>query len=191
MKKVSVVLLSAVCLTAATAGATQQAPVILGSASTFAVLAGTSVTVTSGGTIIGNVGVSPGTMFAPGLPGVTVNGGTYAGGAKRSPGSGRFKPGVQNDAAGRQSSVAVSGDLAGQTLTPGLYQSLSSLSISSGDLSLDAQGNPNAVFIIQIASSLTVAPCHRVILVGGANAVNIYWQVGGSATLGAALFQIP
>jgi hypothetical protein len=121
---------------------------------------------------------------------VTVNGGTYAGGTSAAQAQADLSL-AYNDAAGRQTSVAVSGDLAGQTLTPGLYQSLSSLSISSGDLSLDAQGNPNAVFIIEIASSLTVAPCHRVILVGGAKAVNIYWQVGGSATLGAALSQIP
>jgi hypothetical protein len=140
--------------------------VVLGSASTFAVLAGTSVTLTSCGTIIGSVGVSPGTVFAPGLPVVTVNGGTYAGGTSAAQAQADLSL-AYNDAAGRQTSVAVSGDLAGQTLTPGLYQSLSSLSISSGDPSLDAQGNPNAVFIFQIASSLTVAPGHRVILVGG------------------------
>jgi uncharacterized protein (TIGR03437 family) len=75
--------------------------------------------------------------------------------------------------------------LAGQTLTPGLYQSLSSLSISSGDLSLDAQGNPNAVFIFQIVSSLTVAPGH--LSIGGAQAIVSY---SGLAPSLVGLYQV-
>jgi Ice-binding-like len=78
----------------------------------------------------------------------------------------------------------VAGDLGGQTLTPGLYTSTSSLAISSGDLTLDAQGNANAVFIFQMASTLTTTVGRQVILSGGAQAANVFWQVGSSATLG-------
>ena len=70
------------------------------------------------------------------------------------------------------------------TLAPGLYKSTSSLEISSGDLTLDAQGNANAVFIFQIASTLTTTSGRQVILTGGAQAANVFWQVGSSATLG-------
>jgi len=70
------------------------------------------------------------------------------------------------------------------TLPPGLYKSTSSLEISSGDLTLDAQGDANAVFIFQIASTLTTTSGRQVILAGGAKAANIYWQVGTSAVLG-------
>src|SRR4029077_17229615 len=90
-----------------------------------------------------------------------------------------------NDAAGRTvGAITVAGNLGGQTLTPGLYKSTSSLEISSGDLTLDAQGDANAVFIFQMASTLTTTSGRKVILSGGAKAANIFWQVGSSATLG-------
>lgn len=78
----------------------------------------------------------------------------------------------------------LAGNLGGLTLPPGLYKSTSSLSISSGDLTLDAQGDPNAVFILQMASTLTTTSGRAVILSGGAKASNVFWQVGSSATLG-------
>src|SRR5206468_11179690 len=90
-----------------------------------------------------------------------------------------------NDAAGRtEGAIGVAGNLGGQTLTPGLYKSTSSLEISSGDLTLDAQGDPNAVFIFQMGSTLTTTVGRQVILTGGARAANVFWQVGSSATLG-------
>jgi hypothetical protein len=88
-----------------------------------------------------------------------------------------------NDAAGRTTPVIVAGDLGGQTLTPGLYKSTSTLGIT-GVLTLDGQGNVNSVFIFQIASGLTTASGSQVVLQGGAQAANIFWQVGSSATLG-------
>jgi hypothetical protein len=92
-----------------------------------------------------------------------------------------------NDAAGRTvGAIGVAGNLGGQTLTPGLYKSTSSLAISSGNLTLDAQGNPNAVFIFQMASTLTTSSGLGVILAGGANPANIFWQVGSSATIGTS-----
>ena len=91
-----------------------------------------------------------------------------------------------DDAAGRSlGGFSVAGNLGGRTLTAGLYKSTSSLAISSGDLTLDGQGNANAVFIFQMASTLTTTTGRQVILAGGTQASNVFWQVGSSATLGA------
>ena len=158
-----------------------EAPVPLGSATTFAVLAGSTVTSTGATTVDGDLGVSPGTTLT-GAP--TVNGTTHLG----DPAAAQAQLDLTtayNDAAGRTvGAVTVAGNLGGQTLTPGLYKSTSSLEISSGDLTLDAQGDANAVFIFQIASTLTTTSGRQVILSGGAKAANIFWQVGSSATLG-------
>ena len=87
------------------------------------------------------------------------------------------------DATGRTGGTPVAGDLVGQTLTAGVYTSRSSLA-ESGDITLDAQGNPNAVFIFQVASTLTTGSGSHIILANGAKACNVFWQVGSSATLG-------
>jgi Ice-binding-like len=96
-----------------------------------------------------------------------------------------------NDAAGRTlCPVSKSGNLGGQTLPPGLYKSTASLEVSSGDLTLDAQGNASAVWIFQMASTLTTTSGRQVALAGGAQAKNIFWQVGSSATIGTtSVFQ--
>ena len=96
-----------------------------------------------------------------------------------------------NDSAGRTlCPISVAGNLGGQTLSPGLYKSTSSLAVSSGDLTLDAQGNSGAVWIFQMASTLTTTSGRQVVLAGGALAQNIFWQVGSSATLGTtSVFQ--
>lgn len=89
-----------------------------------------------------------------------------------------------NNAAGMSVGViTVAGDLGGLTLTPGLYKSTSTLEIT-GDLTLDGLGDADAVWVFQIASGLTTATGSQVILSGGAQAQNIYWQVGSSAVLG-------
>jgi hypothetical protein len=88
-----------------------------------------------------------------------------------------------NDAAARTPATSVSGDIGGQTLTPGVYNSTSTLGIT-GTVTLDAQGDPNAVFIIQVGSALTTASSSVVNLINGAQACNVFWQVGSSATLG-------
>lgn len=88
-----------------------------------------------------------------------------------------------NDAAGRSSTGAISADLAGRTLTPGVYTSASSLGLS-GDLTLNGGGNPNAVFVFQAGSTLTAGSGSRVLLIGGASPCNVFWQVGSSATIG-------
>jgi len=161
----------------------QQASVDLGNAGAFAVLAGSTVTNTGATAVTGDLGVSPGTAVT-GFPPGTVTGTVHAGDATAALAITDLTI-AYNDAAGRNvDPVTVAGNLGGSTLTPGLYKSTSSLEISSGDLTLDAQGDPNAVFIFQIASTLTTTSGRAVILAGGAKASNVFWQVGSSATLG-------
>ena len=79
----------------------------------------------------------------------------------------------------------MSGDLGGQTLIPGVYTAATSLAIMSGNLTLDAQGDTNAVWIFQIGSTLvTTASVGNVMLANGAQAANVFWLVGSSATIG-------
>jgi hypothetical protein len=99
-----------------------------------------------------------------------------------------------DDAAGRavqgNPGASVEGDLGGLTLYPGLYQSTRPLGMASGNLTLDAQGNPNGVFIFEVGQTLTTGPGRNVILAGGAKAANVFWQVGNMCELGSdAVFQ--
>ena len=147
----------------------------------FAVLAGTTVTNTGSTTVAGDVGVSPGTAitgFPPGLASGAIHSADSAAAQAQTALTAGYV-----DAAGRAGGTPVAGDLVGQTLTTGVYTSSSSLA-ESGDLTLDAQGNPGAVFIFQIASSLTTGSGSHIVLANGAKACNVFWQVGSSATLG-------
>ena len=158
-----------------------QAPVPLGSAAKFGVLAATTATSSGATTVNGHLGVSPGTAVTGSLK---VSGMIHAGGPTAAQAQLDLTT-AYNAAAGRTAgALNVAGNLGGLTLTPGLYKSTSSLEISSGDLTLDARGDTNAVFIFQMASTLTTTSGRQVILTGGAKAANIYWQVGSSATLG-------
>ena len=156
-----------------------QAPVPLGSAATFGVLGDSQVTSTGGTVIFGDLGVSPGTVVT-GSPGVT---GTLHLGDPAAAQAQSDLTIAYNDAAGRTvGSVSVAGNLGGQTLAPGLYTSTSSLEISSGDLTL--VGDSNAVWIFQMGSTLVTTTGRQVLLSGGAQPANIFWQVGSSATIG-------
>jgi Ice-binding-like/Bacterial Ig-like domain len=172
-----------------TTGACSLASIALGSARNLAVLAGSTVTSTGATAVIGDLGVSPGTAVTGFPPGILV-GAQHAGDPASAQTVGDLTT-AYNDAAGRRlCPVAVAGNLGGQTLVPGLYTSTSSLEITSGDLTLDARGDPDAVFIFQMASTLTTTSGRQVILSGGARAGNVFWQVGSSATLGtASVFQ--
>ena len=88
-----------------------------------------------------------------------------------------------NFLAGQACGTTVSGDLGGRILTPGVYCFASSAQLT-GPVTLDAQGNTAAVFIFQIGSTLTTASGASVLLANGAQACNVWWQVGSSATLG-------
>ncbi|WP_254401912.1 ice-binding family protein [Streptomyces sp. AC555_RSS877] len=156
---------------------------------TYGVLGGATVTNTGPTVVEGlNVGVSPGTAITGFPPGIVTPPGTlhaadaHAGQAKIELTT------AYNQAAGQSLDPVVYGDapheFGGQVLTPGLYRATSSAQIT-GTLTLDAQGNPNAVWVFQIGSTLTTAADFSTVsLVNGASPCNVFWQVGSSATLG-------
>jgi hypothetical protein len=158
-----------------------EATVGLGTAGTYSVLGGQTVTNTGPSTLAGDLGVSPGTAIT-GFPPGTVGGATHAGDASAAQAQSDLVI-AYDDAAGRAPTASVAGDLVGQTLTAGVYNSTGPLALS-GTLTLDGQGDPSAVFIFQIASTLTTASASHVNLINGATACSIFWQVGSSATLG-------
>jgi hypothetical protein len=162
-----------------------EAPVDLGSAASFVVLAGSTVTINGDASshVVGDVGVSPGEAII-GIPPVVVDGTVHAGDTVAAQAQADLAVAF-DDAAGRSTApTMVAGNIGGRTLVPGLYKSTSSLEVSSGDLTLDGQGDPDAVFIFQVASTFNTTPGRRIILVGGTRAANVFWQVGSSSTFG-------
>jgi len=154
----------------------------LGTASSFAVLAGSTVTNTGPSIISGDLGVSPGSAVTGFPPGTVINGVAHAADAVAGQAQADLTT-AYNDAAGRTPATPVLGDLGGQTLVDGVYSSATSLGLT-GTVTLDAQGDPNAVFIFQAGSTLITAPNSTVALINGAQACNVFWQVGSSATIG-------
>ena len=149
----------------------------------FSVLAGSTVTNTGSTVVTGDVGVSPGsavTGFPPGLASGTIHRADAAAAQAQTTLTAGYI-----DAAGRSGGTTEAGDLVGKTLTAGVYKSTSSLALS-GDLTLDAQGNPDAVFIFQVGTTLTTGSASHVLLANKASACNVFWQIGSSATLGTS-----
>ena len=155
----------------------------LASDATFAVLGGSTVT-NAGPTVVnGNLGVYPGTSITGFGPGV-VNGTIHAGDAIAAQAHSDLTV-AYNNAMGRKNALDVSPEIGGTVMTPGLYKPTSSLGIS-GNVTLDGKGNPNAVFIFQIPSTLTTTANSSVTLINGTRACNVFWAVGSSATLQTA-----
>ena len=160
----------------------------LGSACTFGILAGSTVTNVTGTatTVSGNVGVWPGTAVTGFGPPASITGTIDAGDAVAQTAQGDLTT-AYNNAAGAAGGAVLTADIGGQTLPPGVYRTTSaqpSLGIT-GNLTLDGQGNPNAAWTFQVVSTLvTAAGNSQVILINGAQPQNVLWQVGSSATLG-------
>ena len=172
-------LLAATTVTASAA----PAPVGLGTATSFAVLGGSTVTNTGPSVISGDLGVSPGTAVVGFPPGLVINGTIHAADAVALQAQSDLTT-AYNDVAGRTPAVDQSDpDVGGQTLVAGVYSTASAMSLS-GTVTLDAQGDPAAVFIFQAGSTLITASNSTVALIGGATACQVFWQVGSSATLG-------
>ncbi|UKF29583.1 ice-binding family protein [Clavibacter phaseoli] len=157
------------------------ATVGLGTAASYSVLAGQGVTNTGPTTLSADLGTSPAASVTGFPPGV-VGGATHAADAAAGQAQSDLTT-AYDDAAGRPSSAAVPADLVGSTLTPGVYTAAGPLGLT-GTVTLDAQGDPSAVFVIQAPSSLTTGSGSRVSLVDGAQACNVFWQVSSSASLG-------
>ena len=146
----------------------------------LSVLAGSTVTNTGPTTMFGNLGLAPGSSVtgAPHVLGETHISDAVAIGAKNALTT------AYNEAANRPSNGSAGTDLAGQVFLPGVRTASSSLLLGSGSVTLDAQGNPAAVFIFQIGSTLITASNTSVSLINGAQACNVFWQVGSLGDAG-------
>jgi hypothetical protein len=163
-------------------GASAATLVPLGTAANFAVLAASTITNTGATTINGDLGLSPGTSVT-GFPPGQVNGTVYTADAVAVQAQNDLTT-AYNNAATQPVTATIGTELGGTTETPGVYNSAAGTFGITGTLTLDAQGNPNAVFIFQAASTLITASASNVVLVNGAQASNVFWVVGSSATLG-------
>lgn len=174
-------------------------PINLGSVGRFGIIAGVGVSNQAGFSEIHDmdVGIYPGVRSSVvGFPpAIIINGAIYASDDIAPPGVAAMLLQAKTDltnaylaaeGASAPAPVTVSGDLGGLTLAPGIYKTTSTLLIQSGNLTLDAQGDVNAVWIFQIASGFTTVggAGGNVILTGGAQAKNIFWQTGSSAIIG-------
>ena len=181
MRAISLVVLSLLWALSAYASAINVA---LGTADSFAVLAGSTVTNTGPTTIHGNLGVSPGSAVTGILP-VMVTGGTIHSNDAVAMQAQNDLTTAYNFAAGEvcpMGNVLTGQDLGGLTLTPGVYCFSSSAQLT-GKLTLNALGDLNAVFVFQIVSTLTTAPGSSVVFTNGGQGDSVFWQVGSSALI--------
>lgn len=162
----------------------------LGAATSFAVLAATTVTNTGLTVVKGNVGVSPGTAVTGFGPGVIQNGAIYSGSGSLAGPAQASAATAYNDLVGQGCLPAnnLSGKILGVTpgavtLGPGVYCFGTSAQLTT-TLTLDDGGDPSALFIFQIGTTLTTASNSQVIMSSGSRGANVYWQVGSSATIG-------
>jgi hypothetical protein len=163
---------------------TATKPVSLGSAANYAVLAGSTITNTGASTITGSLGLSPGTAVTGVLAAMLAGDQHSADGVASQAKSDLADAYV--DVAGRAATDTIAVELGGTTQTPGVYESAPGTFGITGTLTLDAKGDPDAVFIFRSASTLVTAAGSRVNLINGARAANVFWQVGSSATLGTS-----
>jgi hypothetical protein len=157
----------------------------LGSAASFEVLGGSTVTNTGASVVAGDLGVAPGTTITGFPPGSVTEGGvTHAGDALALQAQSDVAL-AYNSSAGQPCNTHLDGqELGGKTLTPDVY-CFSSLAQLTGQLVLDAQGNTAAVWIIQIPGGLSTASNSSVVVTNGGGVCNVFWIVGESATIGA------
>lgn len=154
----------------------------LGTAQTYGILAGSTVTCVTGGTINADVGVSPGSTTT-GFPPCTITGNTELATAASAQAQLDLTT-AYNALAGLACGTTVTpADLGGRTLPPGVYCAATSMGVT-GTVTLDGQGDANALFVFQMGSTLTTGTSANIALINGAQAKNVWWQVGSSATLG-------
>jgi len=166
-------------------GANAVGPTVgLGTATSFAVLAGSAITNTGSSVINGNIGSYP-TATTTGFPPGLVNG-TNHGGDAVTQGAKTDLVTAYNDAAGRTPVTTLPTELGGTTVMSGFYSSAAGTFGITGNVTLNAQGDPNAVFVFKMASTLTTATGSSVTLINGAQSCNVFWQVGSSATIGGS-----
>src|SRR5581483_9240818 len=181
-----VTVLAIACFAAPFQSAFAQVAPTLGTAQSFAILGGSTVTKTGPSIIIGDLGVSTGTAITGFPPGTVLAGTTHSADAVALQAQ-NDNTTAYNFLAGQACSPAntfgVPANIGGLTLVPGVYCFASTASVT-GTLTLDAQGDPGAVWVFQVGSTLTTATNSRVLLINGAQQCNVFWQVGSSATIG-------
>lgn len=160
----------------------QQAAVKTGETKNFAILAGSTITNTGNTVVNGDIGLFPGTSFT-GSADVVLDGEVYLADTDASLAKDALVE-AYNDVAGRTPVTIIDTELGGQTLLPGVYASDSGTFEITGTLTLDSQGDPEAMFIFQMTSTLITASNSEINLANAANSCEVYWQVGSSATLG-------
>lgn len=158
-----------------------------GTASSFAILAASAITNTGSTSIVGDSGIFPNNSSSvTGFPPGVVTGATHYGDATAS--SAQTSALALYTLLSAHSSTTIASTLDGQTLTPGYYSVPSSASLAAsgpGTLTFDAQGDPNAVFVVKTGSTLTTGAggTPTMTLMNGALASNIFFVVGSSATI--------
>jgi hypothetical protein len=162
------------------------AQIPLGTAQAFTVLGGSTVTNTGPTVVTGSLGVSPGSAVTGFPPGTVVGGSIHAADAVAAQAQSDLTI-AYNTAAGLPCGTNLTGqDLGGMTLTPGVYCFSSSAQLT-GTLTLDMQGDPNALFVFQIGTTLTTASTSAVVTINAGGApcpANLFWQMGTSAIFG-------
>lgn len=185
MSKISIASV-ALIVSLALAGSSQAATSVgLGTADSFAVLAGAGVTNTGPSVINGDLGTSPTPAITGfgGAPNGTINGAIHPADALAEQAQADLTT-AYNNAAGQGPVNTLATELGGQTLTPGVYNSESGTFGITGTLTLNGQGNPDAVFIFKTATTLITASASQMLMINGAQPCHLFWQVGSSATLG-------
>jgi LPXTG-motif cell wall-anchored protein len=184
---ISVLATSIVLAFANAAFAVSPEPVGLGSTSNFAVLAGTGITSTGATTVSGTAGGDMGSHPTPAFTGaddVTTTGTKYVAAEEIVELAKADLVTAYDDAAGRTPVTIIETELGGETLIPDVYASTSGTFGLTGTLTLDGEGDPNAVFIFQMSTTLITATNSNIVLINDAQACNVFWQVGSSATFG-------
>jgi Ice-binding-like len=180
-----IVTVAALLSAAVSGGSLSPAAPSLGRAQSFVVLGGSTVTNTGATQLTGDVGVSSPGVSVTGFPPATIAGGAQHVGDPAANQAQRDAQIAYAALSGRVCNTPLTGqDLGGKTLSPGVYCFTSSAPLT-GQLVLDARGNPNGVWVFQIASTLTTATNSSVIVRASGRAGNVFWQVGSAATLGS------
>jgi hypothetical protein len=158
-------------------------PVPLGTADTFVVLAGAGITNTGPTRLNGDLGTYPTkTITVTGK--MTVTGTNHASDGVTQKAKTDLVT-AYNTTAGEGPTSPITGDLNGRTLKPGVYNSATSMGLrTGGTLTLDAAGDPDAVFVFQAGSTLKAESGSKILLRNGARSCNVFWQVGSSTTIG-------
>lgn len=178
---VGVVSLAVVGLLVALPGSAQAAaiPIPLGTADSFVVLAGTTITNTGATTVNGDMGLTPGTSVT-GKPPLVLNGALHVADTVALAAQADLKTAFDN-AAGQTPATAIPSELGGSKLAPGIYSS--GVFTITNTVTLDAGNDPNAIFVFQSAATLNAGAGSHVALINGASPCNVFWLVRSSATL--------